>query len=290
MSYKERCIVTRGGIYCKKSSKRKYAIANSKHEKLEFNDIYDGNSSEDEINNILKNINSNKIQELKIDGLSKINSTFMTALAHSKTETLKSLTIINTGITRGDIRLLTFFILHNISLNNLEIDFSNKNDAGECSFCLHWIITTLSNKGSYLKYISFANCSKKNLSSDTRIAGHIMTLLKRNENLIILKLRNIGLTDADIEIISKTLCDNNLEELDISNNIYITDLGGMAIVKELEKNINKSKLREINVSGTRITEKIKQKMQKYVAITEKKLPWVSMKRLLNKEEFYGYKY
>jgi len=83
---------------------------------------------------------------------------------------------------------------------------------------------------------------------------------------------------------SGTLFRSNLVELDISNNKDISDTGGEAIVRALKQNMNrKNRLKEINVSNTSISFKIKQEMEKYVVLTERKTTWSYMKELSNKE-------
>ena len=104
------------------------------------------------------------------------------------------------------------------------------------------------------------------------IIDNLTHILEKNKHLNILKLKNIGLSDGDIINLLKRLQFYNLEELDISNNENITNVAGTAIVKALEKNIKDNKLTDINISGTKISEKIKQEMAKYFVITTKKIP------------------
>jgi len=291
----EACRATRRGIYCKKTFlnkthlKKKYSHSFEHNNKLEFNDLYNEHSSPDEINKIINNVISSNIEELHIDGLKKIDKVLLINLAF-RNKSLKSLIITNTELQESDIVTISKFLWRTKSLNKLEIDFSKLADYYECRKNLNMIIEEINkNEETPFEYISFSNCDIK-AKRHTKVADNIVLLLQKCKYLHTLKLQNIGLTDKNIAEMSNYLNAHALEVLDISNNKHISDVGGSYIVKMLEKNKNNNTLKEINVNGTNVSEKIKQEMEKYLLHPRyKSLQWKYMKELLQKNEKYGYK-
>jgi len=266
----------------------------NKRKRLEFNDIYDRNSSFSDISNIQDNINSNNIQELQIDGVLKIDNLILSYLKRNKS--LQSLIIRNIDFGKyiGEINAIKIFLETNTSLAKLEIDFSNivtkTEGINSCPYYLNLILEAII-KNEYninLNYISFSDChmipSYQMLYFDQTMAR----LLKSKNHLHVLKLQNIGLTDDNIEKMSENLIYSNIEELDISNNKDVSDIGGKAIVEALKQNVEVNKLRKINVINTNISSKIKREMEKYVLVIGNK-PWKYMKELEIREERYGYR-
>ena len=139
MSSRENCKTTKRGTYCKKMNKMKktkfkknQCSSFGKSKKLKFRDLYDSSSSSSEINNILKNIDSNNIEELSIRNIFHINTLLLQELIHNKS--LKSLIIVDSNFTESDISLLKEFLINNTSLNKLEIDFSNLSSCEDCIY------------------------------------------------------------------------------------------------------------------------------------------------------------
>jgi len=288
----EKCRVTRRGMYCKNEYLNNFD-SKKKRKQVVFNDLYNGYSSPDEINNIAKNIRTDNIKELYIEGVSNIDNSILSSLVKNKS--LRSLIITNATFSVDNIDKIKSFLSNSISLNKLVIDSPKFHDIPEkysCGHLLNEILHTINYNLGYsawqekipLNYVSFSNCN-----IDVGIESfniYISTLLNRGK-LHFLKLHNIGLRDRTIELISAALnIDRDLNELDISNNVHVSDIGGQAIVDALKSN-KSNKLKKINVSGTHISANIRKELKKYVKLDV--LEWKFMKELEHKGEFYGYK-
>ena len=236
---------------------------------LNFNDMYDKTTSPKDIINISKKLKSNDIQHLYIFGIPTISDEFLENLKSNNS--LKALIIHDTVVEKSFVEALYAFLYDNTTLNKFEVDAPLYGIEYEvdCTYILTQMIKSIyTNEDLPLEFLSFSNCDVYTAFKKYRhvLIDYITNLLKESKYLRRLKLQKIGLNNDDIEKISKNLNANNLEELDISNNLGITDIGGKAIVKALKKNIKNNKLKKIDISNTNISEKIEREIKKLCCI------------------------